>query len=102
MAVDGRSIGSLHFTLKVRADRIVDGPEPYNKANLQVTFLRHQPPPDRRRDRSPAGSARSIGADAPERVRVPETAREAIIRIGLGGATGRLYVDAIKMTAQRR
>jgi hypothetical protein len=33
---------------------------------------------------------------------VPEGARQAVIRIGLNGATGRLDVDDIKLTAQRR
>jgi protein-L-isoaspartate(D-aspartate) O-methyltransferase len=101
MAVDGKSIGTLRFNLKVRADRIVDGPEQYNKANLQVNFYDVS--------RRPLGDtiiARWIGTfnwrDVVASVRVPDTAREAVIRIGLNGATGRLYVDAITMTAQPR
>ncbi len=101
MAVDGHSIGTLRFNLKVRADHIVDGPEQYNKANLQVNFYDVS--------RRPLGDtiiARWIGTfdwrDVVASVRVPDTAREAVIRIGLNGATGRLYVDAITMTAQPR
>ena len=35
-------------------------------------------------------------------VRVPFEAREAILRIGLFGSTGKLDVDDIRLTAKRR
>jgi len=101
MAVDGRTIGSLRFTLKVRAEKIVDGPTPSNHADLEVNFYDM--------GRRPIGSAiaaRWVGTfdwrDVTGSVQVPVAAREAIVRIGLNGATGRLYADAIKMTAERR
>jgi protein-L-isoaspartate(D-aspartate) O-methyltransferase len=101
MAIDGRSLGSLRFSLKVRGEQIVDGPETYNKAALQVNFYDIS-----RRPIGDAIAAHWVGTfnwrDVVGTVRVPDTAREAIIRIGLNGATGRLYIDAIKMTAQRR
>jgi protein-L-isoaspartate(D-aspartate) O-methyltransferase len=101
MAVDGRSIGTLRFNLKVRADHVVDGPEQYNKANLQVIFYDVS-----RRPISDSIVTRWIGTfnwrDVVASVRVPDTAREAVIRIGLNGATGRLYADAITMSAQPR
>ncbi len=101
MALDGRAVGALHFTLKVRGDRIVDGPEPYNKANLQVNFFDIS-----RRRIGDEIALRWVGTfdwrNEKGTVRVPETAREAIIRLGLSGATGRLDVDAITMTVQPR
>jgi hypothetical protein len=33
---------------------------------------------------------------------VPEGARQAVIRIGLNGATGTLFVDDVKMKFDRR
>jgi protein-L-isoaspartate(D-aspartate) O-methyltransferase len=101
LALDGRSIGSLRFNLKVRGDKIADGPDAYNKANLQVNFYDIS-----RRPIGDAIAAHWVGTfdwgDVVGSVRVPENAHEAIIRLGLNGATGRLYVDAIKMTAQPR
>jgi protein-L-isoaspartate(D-aspartate) O-methyltransferase len=101
MAIDGRSVGSLRFALKVRAEQIVDGPKSSNQANLEVNFYDI--------GRRPIGSAiaaRWVGTfdwrDVRGTVQVPPAAREAIVRIGLNGATGRLYADAIKMTAERR
>ncbi len=35
-------------------------------------------------------------------VPVPEQARETVIRIGLNGATGRLWLDDIVLTPERR
>ena len=101
MAIDGRSVASLRFTLFVRAENVVDGPETYNKANLQVNFY------DTSRrligDAVVARWSRSFPwKEITGTVRVPETAREAILRLGLNGATGQLYVDDIKMTWQPR
>jgi protein-L-isoaspartate(D-aspartate) O-methyltransferase len=101
MALDGRSIGTLRLSLEVRGEQIVDGPDPYNKADLQVNFFDIS-----RRRIGGVIAARWIGTfgwqHATGTVRVPETAHEAVIRIGLNGATGRLYVDALKMTALPR
>ena len=99
MALDGRSVAALRFTIKVRGDKIVDGPQPYNKANLQVNFFDVS-----RRRIGDEIALRWVGTfdwrSEKGTVRVPESAREAIIRIGLAGATGRLDVDAITMTVQ--
>ena len=101
MAIDGKSIGTLRFTMKARGEKIVDGPESYNKANLQVNFYDVS--------RRSIGDAiathwvgtfdwRNVSAD----LRVPDNAREAVVRVGLNGATGRLWVDEIKMSSQPR
>jgi protein-L-isoaspartate(D-aspartate) O-methyltransferase len=102
MGLDGERLGSLTFTLMVRADRIVVGPEPYHKANLQVRYYDA--------DRRPIGEAvgssswegsfdwKSVRATLP----VPRAASEAIVRIGLNGATGRLQIDDVAVTAERR
>jgi protein-L-isoaspartate(D-aspartate) O-methyltransferase len=102
MAIDGRQLVALKFTLMVRADRIVVGPEPYHKASLQVRYYDA--------DRRPIGDAveapswegsfdwKSVRATLP----VPRAASEAILRIGLNGATGRLQIDDVAVAADRR
>jgi protein-L-isoaspartate(D-aspartate) O-methyltransferase len=101
MAIDGKSIGTLRFTLKARGEKIVDGPEPYNRANLQVNFYDVS-----RRSIGDAIATHWVGTfewrNVSASVRVPDNAREAVVRIGLNGATGRLYVDDIKMSSQPR
>jgi protein-L-isoaspartate(D-aspartate) O-methyltransferase len=101
VGVDGRKVAVLRLTFKYRADHIVDGKESFDKAGLQVTF------DDSRKfvgeqiavhlKGSWAGWV-SVSANVP----VPEGARQAVIRIGLNGATGTLFVDDVKMTADRR
>jgi protein-L-isoaspartate(D-aspartate) O-methyltransferase len=99
LAVDGRAIGSLRFTLNVRADNIVVGPEPTHQASLEVNFFDAA-----RRPIGAAIVARWVGTfdwrDVTASVPVPPTAREAILRLGLNGATGRLDVDAVKVAAR--
>jgi len=102
MAIDGRQLVALKFTLMVRADRIVDGPESYQKASLQVRYydVERQPIGDAVGPPSWVGSFdwKSMKATLP----IPRNASEAIVRIGLHGATGRLCVDSIRMTPVKR
>jgi len=101
MAVDGRQIGLLRFQLTVRADRIVDGPEPYQRAGLEVFFYDE--------DRQLVNDVHAahwrgttLWRNLYATVAVPKTVREAVVCIGLTGATGHLYVDDVKMEAARR
>jgi protein-L-isoaspartate(D-aspartate) O-methyltransferase len=100
IGVDGRKVAKLRFTFQFRADHIVDGKESFEKAGLQVTF------DDSRQFVGEEIAAhlvstspwQSITANVP----VPEGARQAVVRIGLNGATGSLLIDDVKMTAERR
>jgi len=101
MAVDGRQIGTLRFQLKFRADRVVDGPEPYQRAGLQIIFSDE--------DRQPINDVHAVHwrgttlwRNLHTTVAVPPAVREAVVCIGLTGATGHLLVDDIKMEASRR
>ncbi len=100
IGVDGRRVAKLQFTFRCRADHIVDGKESFERAGLQVTF------DDSRKfvgeeiaahlvDSSPWQSIKAT-------VSVPEGARQAVVRIGLNGATGTLWIDDVKLTAERR
>jgi protein-L-isoaspartate(D-aspartate) O-methyltransferase len=102
MAIDGRQLVALKFKLMIRADRIVDGQESYQKASLQVRYydVERQPIGDAVGPPSWAGSFdwRSVSATLP----IPRGTNEAVVRIGLNGATGRLCVDNIRMTPVKR
>jgi protein-L-isoaspartate(D-aspartate) O-methyltransferase len=100
MGVDGSRIGKLRFELKYRAQKIADGPEPFDKAGLQVSFHNF------RRLMGDVIAVHCIGSSdwrvAAGTVPVPEEAREIVVRIGLNGATGRLLLDDISLTPERR
>ena len=101
MAVDGRRIGVLRVTLSVRNDQTIRGAKPYEQPSLFIHFY----DPVRR----PIGSGqigRWLGTSdwrrVSGRIKVPPKAREAIVRIGLNGATGTLCIDDVRLTPEHR
>lgn len=101
MALDGRKIGSLSISLQVRVEKVRVGSEPIAKPMLAVHFYDHV-----RKDIDTQvvgpwlfdSDWDRVGATIP----VPKEAREAIVRIGLNGATGRLDVDDVRFVAKPR
>jgi protein-L-isoaspartate(D-aspartate) O-methyltransferase len=100
IGVDGRKIGKLEFTFRCRADQIQDGKEPFERAGLQVTF------DDQRHFVGEEIAAHLVGSSPWQSIKatvsVPEVARQAVVRIGLNGATGTLLIDDVKVSAERR
>ena len=99
--VDGRTIGRLTFKLTVRAEGITAGAGPEDVPGLIVKFFNEQ------RSRSHHARIGSWQTAGPWRqvegtVNVPAWAREAIMQIGMLGATGRLDVDDVQMTGIAR
>ena len=101
MAIDGRKIGSVAISLQMRVKDIRPGSEPIAKPLLAVHFydqLRKDidtqivGPWLRESDWELVGTT----------ITVPKEAREAIIRIGLNGATGRLDIDDIRFRPKPR
>jgi protein-L-isoaspartate(D-aspartate) O-methyltransferase len=100
MAVDGRQVKQLKVTLHVRAEDIRPGPNPGDAAMLQVGYY-----DENRADAGQGTMAAWRGTFGWEvqsaRIDVPARAREAIVRIGLFGATGRLWLDNIQIEGIR-
>lgn len=101
LPVDGRKIGQLRMSLAVRYEKLAVGPEPQQKPGLVVHFYDDQ--------RLPIGDAtlatwagHSDWTSIGNTLVVPPKARELVIRIGLNGGTGRLDVDNIELTTERR
>ena len=101
MAIDGRKIGSVSIALQVRVEKIRPGSESYQKPMLVIHFY------DQNRKEIESlvigpwlrdTDWDTVGGVIP----VPKEAREAIIRIGLNGATGRLDIDDIKFRPKPR
>jgi protein-L-isoaspartate(D-aspartate) O-methyltransferase len=100
IGVDGRRVARLRFTFRWRAEHVVDGKESFQKAGLQVTFDDSRKFVGEEIASHLEGTAawQSIGAT----VTVPEGARQAVIAIGLNGATGTLWIDDVAMTVEPR
>jgi len=102
MAIDGRSVGAVTVSLRMRLTAVGPGTRPQEAAGLMLHFF------DGRR--AYLGS-RSLGpwhAEVPtwtgvsDRLEVPEEAAEAIVQVGLNGATGTLSLDDLNLTGEGR
>lgn len=100
-AVDGRQIEALELTFSVKTESVRSGTKPGETAGLTITFFD--------RNRSLAGTFRAGPYDGSSRwiaerrrVLVPRTAHDAVIMIGLHGATGMIEFDDIRMTPIQR
>jgi len=101
MGIDGERISGLEVSLQVKADGLRDGSKPYERPALIVHFF--------------DGERKLVGEETlgpwrgtfgwrklTDTLSVPPRAREGILRVGLHGATGRLCVDDIRLTAVSR
>jgi protein-L-isoaspartate(D-aspartate) O-methyltransferase len=98
MAVDGRKVRELDVSLWVKAENVRQGESEQQQPVLGIIFYDD--------NRAETGYA-SVGPwrdsfpwqQVREKVRVPARAREAVVRIGLGGATGQISFDGVRIRA---
>lgn len=94
--VDGRAVGKIAFRLSIRGDGITPGMAADEVPGMVVKFFNAE------RTRSIAAAVGSWNRSGPWRqvegsVPVPTWAREAIVQIGLLGATGQFDVDDVSV-----
>jgi len=103
MTMDGRAVGSIKISLRVRGDDIRNGPGG-DQAAFVIQFY------DGNRGPIAVTSEQLIGPwdgsfdwkKTSRTILVPRKAREAIVRVGLNGATGALSIDDIRLAAEAR
>jgi protein-L-isoaspartate(D-aspartate) O-methyltransferase len=96
LAVDGREVNELRVSLWVKCQNVRPGENRQQQPVLTITFYDD--------NRAQAGYT-WVGPwrdsfdwqHTSEKVRVPGRAREAIVRIGLGGATGKISFDDVRI-----
>jgi len=101
MAIDGRHVKELEFKLQVRGKNVQEGRFSEELPVVMVLFY------DQSRARC---GLTSIGPwrgtfdwlEVVDTIRVPQSAREAVLHIGLHGATGELSLDDLQVRAVRR
>jgi protein-L-isoaspartate(D-aspartate) O-methyltransferase len=101
LAVDGASVRALKVGLWVRGEAAAPGTRPHELPGLVVVFVDGDRQLLEERAVGPwlgTFGWRRIGDEIP----VPKDAREAVVRVGLNGATGRLSVDDIRLSALSR
>jgi protein-L-isoaspartate(D-aspartate) O-methyltransferase len=102
MAIDGTKLGSVRFELDYKLESSRPGPESWHKPAAVLHFY-----DDQRRVIAEPVIGPWLDTDgrwsrASKVVPVPQKAREMIFRVGLNGATGRLWVDNVSLTALPR
>ena len=95
-AVEGRQIEFLDLSFWIKTEAVRPGPKPEQTASVAITFF------DRNRSFLGTFRAGPYTGTTPwsrmrEQVPVPRTARDAVIMIGLHGATGRAAFDDIQI-----
>lgn len=101
MAVDGSKIGSLEFSVRYKTEGVDRGKESYEVPAMMVHFYDGNRRPCGVTPIGPWGSNEDWAIDT-KTVTVPTKAREMIVRAGLNGATGKLWVDDVTMKSKSR
>jgi protein-L-isoaspartate(D-aspartate) O-methyltransferase len=100
LAVDGRKVKQLDVSLWVKGNNLRQGETREQQPVLAITFYDD--------NRAQAGYS-WVGPwrdtfdwqQVSDRIRVPARAREAIVRIGMSGATGEISFDDIRIEAAK-
>jgi protein-L-isoaspartate(D-aspartate) O-methyltransferase len=98
LAVDGRKVRRLDVSLWVKATNVRQGATPQQQPTLGIVFY-----DDNRAEAGYAWVWPWRGSfdwqQVRETLQVPLKAREAVLRIGLGGATGEIAMDGTRIQA---
>ncbi len=98
MAVDGREVRQLDISVWVRGENVRPGSAEYDQATVAIVFY-----DDNRNEAGYRYLRPWLGTFdwrlVKEKVSVPVKAREAVVRVGLNGATGELAVDGLRIEA---
>jgi protein-L-isoaspartate(D-aspartate) O-methyltransferase len=98
LALDGRRVRIVRLSAQVRGRNLQNGPTPQQRPAVLITFY------DQRRaaiDNQKLATWQGTFDWQPvtTELRVPAAAREAIVRLGLLGGTGRLEIDELSLRA---
>jgi protein-L-isoaspartate(D-aspartate) O-methyltransferase len=97
-AVDGRKVAKLRLSFSVRGHDIIPGPQPDQFPGAVITFY-----DDHRATIGESTVPLTVLTDKwqheEKTIPVPLKAREAILRIGMLGATGEMSMDDLKLSA---
>ncbi len=98
--LDGRQIKEIEISAVVRAINIKRGPDKQEFATIAISFY-----DDTRKEITSQWvdpiSGTSAWKKRSKKVRVPAATREAIVRVGLFGATGELNCDDLKLSVNK-
>ena len=97
IAIDGRKVPVVSFSVRIASENVIQGNSPDDVPVAALTFYNAQ-----RKDLSTTILGPAIGTSSwsqltKPQIRVPIATREAIVRIGLFGATGKVTFDDVSV-----
>ena len=102
MAVDGTKVGSILVELDYKTAGTVPGKEGFEMPALVIHFYDENRKGFQTESIGPWLGTSIDWRSTSKTITIPNRAREMIVRIGLNGATGKLWVDGIKMSFRPR
>lgn len=102
MAIDGRSIAAVDVALRMRLEEAGPGTRPQEAAGLMLHFFDARRAYLGSRVLGPWHADVPTWADVDGRLEVPADAAEAILQVGLNGATGTLSLDDLRLSVEAR
>lgn len=102
LAIDGRSIGAVTVSLEMRLAAVGPGTRPQEAAGLLLHFFDGRRAYLGSRVLGPWAAEVPTWAAVGGRLEVPAEATEAIVQVGLNGATGTLSLDDLRLAVEAR
>jgi protein-L-isoaspartate(D-aspartate) O-methyltransferase len=102
LALDGGQVPFITLSLNIRVDRVRNGPDSGEAPQLIIHFFDQRRQPIGQQTIGPWLAESENWQTVAERLQVPAATREAIIQVGLNGATGTLAIDSVQLTPHPR
>jgi len=102
LAVDGQKVAAVNISLQIKVGDIRQGDSDTELPMLILHWFDQKRQPIGTKTIGPWLAESDKWQRISERVLVPQSAKEAIVQIGLNGATGTLGVDNVVMRAEKR
>lgn len=102
LPLDGRQVRRLDVSVRIQADGVRYGPSRFDRPAMIVHLFDSNRAQVGQLILGPWRSDSNDWRTVTKTFDIPRTVREAIIQVGLNGATGRLRIDDVTMQAQTR
>lgn len=102
LALDGSAVPSVTLSITIRVDEVRRGEESWEQPGLILHFFDQRRRPLGQEVIGPWLAESHEWQTITQRMDVPSGTREAILQVGLNGATGRLCIDNVQLTPHPR
>jgi protein-L-isoaspartate(D-aspartate) O-methyltransferase len=102
LALDGSQVPHITLSLNIKVEQVRRGPGAGESPQLIIHFFDQRRQPIGQQSIGPWLAESENWQTVAERIAVPASTREAIVQVGLNGATGTLAIDSVTLTPHPR